>query len=211
MLGHSLKKCSYSRAEEVEWLRRKFEGDSKYVDKLSYLRSLEERSLGKFFGEKSIDLLGEEEIYYLLSSEMEYRVDEKGKLELMAKINSTYFKCLIAKEFRWINEVEQCLILINFNQELFQMPPFEISFCLEIISEFPPILHPHLDKDRLLNRLTALSGKEADIHHLILISGYLLEMGIVFGEVVSVESLQRWLRENENFDFRAIYFLHKIS
>jgi hypothetical protein len=98
MMAHTLKRCTYSRPEEIEWLRNKFYSNPKYMDKLEYLSRLEkENSLGNFFGNKSIDLLSEEEIYYLLSSEMDYRVEEKGKLELMAKINSTYFKCLIAK------------------------------------------------------------------------------------------------------------------
>jgi hypothetical protein len=60
------------------------------------------------------------------------------------------------------------------------MPPTEISFCLEIISDFPGIRN-ELDKDRLLNRLTKLSSDDANIYNLILISGYLLEMGIVLG------------------------------
>jgi len=68
---------------------------------------------------------------------MDYRLGQRAKHEIMAKINSTYFLCVIAKEFRWVDEVEQSLIMLRFNQEIADLPPSEISFCLEIISEFP--------------------------------------------------------------------------
>ena len=48
----------------------------------------------------------------------------------MAKIESTYFKCLLLKEFRWIGPVEQYTIVFRFNEEVFEMEPYEIGFCL---------------------------------------------------------------------------------
>lgn len=36
-------------------------------------------------------------------------------------------------------------------------------------------------------------------------------MDIEFPEFVNVQTFERWLEKNDNFDFRAIYFLHKLS
>lgn len=55
---HSLRQCTYSRPEEVEWLRRKFYGNAVWASKLEYLSKLErEKGLRNFFEDKSIDLL----------------------------------------------------------------------------------------------------------------------------------------------------------
>ncbi len=54
----------------------------------------------------------------------------------MAQIKSSYFKCLVAKEFRWLYLVDQGLIIMKFNEEVFEMPAREIAYCLEVISEF---------------------------------------------------------------------------
>lgn len=35
--AHSLKRCIYSRPEEIEWLRGKFYANPKFVDKFEYL------------------------------------------------------------------------------------------------------------------------------------------------------------------------------
>lgn len=64
-------------------------------------------------------MLNEEEIFYLLNSGADYKLSEKGRQELLAKISSTYFKCLVAKEFRWLNEIEQYLIVLSFNETIF--------------------------------------------------------------------------------------------
>ncbi len=68
---------------------------------------------------------------------MDYHLGQRARQEIMAKITSSYFLCLLAKEFRWVDEVEQSLILLRFNQELADLQPSELAFCLEIIAEFP--------------------------------------------------------------------------
>ncbi len=51
---------------------------------------------------------------------------------------------------------------------------------------------------------------EEHTYYLILITGYLLEMGIQ-PEIVNKRNFEYWFATNDNFDFRAIYFLYKIS
>jgi hypothetical protein len=58
--AHTLKRYTYSRPEEIEWLRNKFYSNPKFVDKLEYLSKLEkENGLENFFGNKPVDLLNE--------------------------------------------------------------------------------------------------------------------------------------------------------
>jgi hypothetical protein len=115
--AHTLKSYTYARPEEIDWLKHKFYSNPLYIGKLEYLSKLErEKGLRNFFENKSIDLFNEEELYYLFNSGIDYRIGPKAKREIMAKINSTYFLCVIAKEFRWVDEVEQSLIILRFNQ-----------------------------------------------------------------------------------------------
>lgn len=128
----------------------------------------------------------------------------------MAKLSSTYFKCLIAKEFRWVNDIYQCLIALNFNEELSEMPPYEISFCLEIIAEFQNV-HSIIDKNKLFHKLMRHVDEEEHTYNMILISGYLLEMNITMPELHNAGKFVSWFKGSANFDFRVIYFLHKLS
>jgi hypothetical protein len=74
--AHTLKNYTYSRPEEIDWLKNKFYSNPKYIDKLNYLAKLEkDNGLRNFFENKSIDLLNEEEIYYLFNSNMDYKMD----------------------------------------------------------------------------------------------------------------------------------------
>ena len=64
------------------------------------------------------------------------------------------------------------------------MASSEISFCLEIISDFPSI-REEIDKSRLFNKISKLMKDEDEFYHLILISGYLMEMEVFFPEILN--------------------------
>lgn len=156
-----------------------------WASKLEYLSKLERESgLRYFFDDKSIDLLSEEEIYFLFNSTIDYRLGQRARQEIMAKISSSYFLCLLAKEFRWVDEVEQSLIILRFNQELADLQPREIAFCLEIISEFSP-QELKVEQEALHRRLLYFLPVEDHTYHLILIAGYLLEMGMQPPEIIN--------------------------
>lgn len=53
-----------------------------------------------FYQNKMIEDIDDIEFYYLLNSSMNFNLNRKGKSELIAKLSSTFFKCLLYKEFK---------------------------------------------------------------------------------------------------------------
>jgi hypothetical protein len=46
---------------------------------------------------------------------------------------------------------------------------------------------------------------------MLLINGYIGEMNMQLKKVLSREVLERWMDENKNWDFRAIYFSFRLN
>lgn len=79
--------------------------------------------------------------------------------------------------------ISQFRIILNFNKEVLEMTPEEMTFCLEIISEFQQTKN-ELDTFRIRNKLSALVENGTHANLMIAICGYLLKINIFFPAVV---------------------------
>lgn len=55
--------------------------------------------LPSFYEDKPLDALSEADIFFLMNSNTSYNLNRRGQMQLIVKVYSTYFKCLLYKEF----------------------------------------------------------------------------------------------------------------
>jgi len=93
-----------------------------------------------FYKGKRLEEIDDLEFYYLLNSEIDFDLNRSGKSELIAQLSSTYFKCLLYREFKTFEEVDQYFLMLSFNEEVASMDAFEVGSCLEVISRFSEVV-----------------------------------------------------------------------
>ena len=74
--------------------------DLRIADKYEYLQGLVAGNrLATFYENKSIEALTDDEIFFLMNSATPYNLSRRGQGQLIDKVDSPYFKCLLYKEF----------------------------------------------------------------------------------------------------------------
>ena len=67
--------------------------------------------------------MSEEELFYLMISNIPYNLSRVGQASVISKVHSVFFKCLLYKEFGWLNQVEQYIITLSFNEQVGELRP----------------------------------------------------------------------------------------
>jgi hypothetical protein len=175
--------------EEVNWLEKLFHNDPRFSNRYSYLKSLEALNrLPSYYENKNFNNLSDDEIFFFMNSKHSCSIGRKWQEDIVVQVNSTYFKCLLYREFALLGKVEQMVIILSFNEQVSQMKPYEIAFCLGVISDFE--LSKEIDVECLERTLKQYRSMKEYNHEMLLISGYLADIEIFIDNVLTPENLK---------------------
>jgi len=178
---YSLKTPNYLRPHEVQLLHNTFK--QSHSSKLQQLQDMSIDKLEAFYKSKTINTLPDEELYFLMNSNIQYNLSRTGQTEAINRVHSVYFKCLLYREFSWIYRNQQYLIALSFNEQVTELLPQEIVFCLDVIHDFE--IHQALDYYPLEKSLRRYVDDPHYAHEMILINGYLSEMKIKLKNILN--------------------------